>query len=114
MTGLHLAIALLLVSYLFWYFRVWKKLRHLRRQSTYQMKLQDPRWRAMSARVMRESNWRCALCGNRARDVHHIEYLPLEPRDVEYLIRGLLIPLCNDCHAWEHGRTHHKTGAFIV
>ena len=63
------------------------------------------RWRKLRDSYLRDVNWRCEECGNRAKYVHHIEPVSVVPGLV--LSRPNLRALCTQCHVVAHRRKSH-------
>lgn len=71
-------------------------------KTTYEDKLQDPRWKTKRDKIIARDNYKCQWCGKTINlQVHHKAYhkfpneTKVEPWD--YPDR-LLITLCDDCH----------------
>lgn len=58
-------------------------------------------WKQMSRLILARSNYRCAVCGGLATEVHHIK----EVRDCpeKRLDPNNLMPLCTRCHNKQRG-----------
>ena len=60
--------------------------------------LQSPSWLRLRREILVRDNHRCRDCGNKARDVHHLDYDYLETeKEKEYCVS-----LCRDCHKSKH------------
>lgn len=70
---------------------------------TYKEKLLSPRWQKIRLEVFNRDNWVCKNCNshNKNLQVHHLEYLGIDPWDYPM---DMLVTLCDDCHDKETGR----------
>ena len=63
--------------------------------ASYREYLRSPKWRKIRNRAMKKAKGLCKLCGDPARDVHHLSYTK------QVLLGGkgrMLIALCRPCH----------------
>ena len=67
---------------------------------TYAEYLRHPRFREVRQQAMEMAGWRCRRCGARATQVHHLRY----PRWGTFDVVENLEPICQPCHAAEHGK----------
>lgn len=65
--------------------------------SNYSEKLRDPRWQKKRLEILNRDKFTCQCCKTTEIElhIHHIEYRPGEPWDID---TELLITLCKDCH----------------
>lgn len=65
----------------------------------YQKYLKSDEWRAITRRIWRKADGKCASCGGKGNHVHHKTYDRLGHEDDEDLEL-----LCRFCHDRRHGR----------
>jgi hypothetical protein len=66
-------------------------------KSKYAEKLKDPRWQKKRLQILSRDEWTCQSCFSEEIElhIHHIEYRPGEPWEID---DEFLITLCKDCH----------------
>lgn len=58
----------------------------------------SPEWKEKRNKIMQRDNYTCQVCGDKATDVHHLNYNNLfDEWDIE------LVALCRHCHKKYHG-----------
>jgi len=60
--------------------------------------LSSDRWKKLRYEILKRDNFTCQDCGNRARDVHHLDYDYLGTSEEA----KFCISLCRECHKKRH------------
>ena len=67
--------------------------------------IRSPEWRILRTQLLNEAEWICNDCGEKATQLHHINYenLGLEELEID------VIPLCTKCHKERHSNKTQMT-----
>ena len=62
--------------------------------------LKSDDWRKRRKQLMEEANWTCSKCGEKATQLHHLNYYNVGDEELDTDV----IAVCTDCHNEIHGK----------
>jgi len=68
--------------------------------------LKSEDWRERRKVLMEQCDWECSKCGEKATELHHLNYNNLGEEELE----SDVIPLCSECHKEIHNKGEYGYG----
>ena len=69
-------------------------------KDNYLLYLKSKDWKERRKELMIEANWECCKCGEKAKQLHHLNYHCLGEEELNEDV----VALCKDCHDEIHGK----------